>query len=1235
MDTSFLASLHHSNGNQKTAEEYKEHSYKATFVGASPLLHQGLEPYEHLTNYYNGSRRAENIASFAALEVRNLYPHTDLYIYEKRGRMKYDYMIRPGGSPSSIRLNYEFADSLALEGGDLLIHTSVGTVREKAPFAYQIIEGKLQEVACHYLLHGNEVTFGVAAYQPDHLLTIDPEVIFSSYIGSVARNFGFTACDDVSGNLISGSISFGNGYPVTLGAFQSNFNTGTQNSFDVNITKFNPDGSQLLFSTYLGGNRQETPHSIAVDDNNDIVVMGVTGSSDFPVTTGCYQSFLVGGPPLIMGDFFTSGHPEGCDFFVTKFSAAGSLLNSTYIGGNTNDGLNYADDLFYNYGDAFRGEVNVDENNNIYVASVTKGDFPGVTVPQNLFGGGASDGILFKLNPYLTDLMWATYVGGNNDDACYAVEITENGSLLIAGGTKSPNFPFIANGHDAAHNGGTDGFIALLDPSTQLLLSGTFVGTSGYDQCYFVQTDLAGSIFTLGQSDGPMPITPGTYGQANSGQFIRKFTPDLSAALWTTTIGTGSGEIDISPTAFLVSDCDYIYFSGWGGGTNSSNCGTALTCRAIYSTTNNLPITPDAFQSTTDGSDFYLCLLTPDAGNLLYATYFGGSESDEHVDGGTSRFNKNGSVYQAVCAGCQNNDDFPTTPNAWSNENASVGCNLGVFKFNLTTLESTISLGGPPVLCEDVPTLFENLSTGANAFVWTFGDGGTSTAAEPVYTYSEPGTYTVQLITSDILECLTPDTSLITLEVLPGVNPVVQPVNPVCDGETAFLFAEGSPAAYWLENETLNASSIFAPTATPFETTSYFFVDSNACETDTVEVVVAVYIPPLSASNDAFICIGESTTLNAIAPNSLIFEWLPTIGLTSPNAATTAASPTTTTMYYVLMTTEEGCTATDSVLVSVDNASPGGQIYPDVFMCEGSFVQLVAEPGESWQWSPALSLNDPLIQGPIATPLTTTTYEVYITNGCGFGTSQVTVQVVQPSLEAFGGGTICKGQQIGAWVSGGSQFSWQPANFAFPSFADSASLSPPESMQFVVTGLDQNGCLDEDSVWVFVLPLPPVDAGPDQYFDYPGTVVLYGNTFGLDYTWEPIDFLSCSECSQPTSSADVPIYYTLSTTDHNGCVGKDSVLVYPYFPIWVPNSITPNNDGLNDVFLASGRAVEGFHLQIFNRWGLLVFETRDPAQPWDGGVNAYYAPNDTYIWKIEYDTSERREKLMGHVNVIR
>ena len=115
----------------------------------------------------------------------------------------------------------------------------------------------------------------------------------------------------------------------------------------------------------------------------------------------------------------------------------------------------------------------------------------------------------------------------------------------------------------------------------------------------------------------------------------------------------GSGEIDISPTAFLVSNCEQIYISGWGGEVNSNNCSSQPgSCYAEESTTVGLPLTADAFQSTTDGSDFYLCVLTPNAQDVLYASYLGGAVSNEHVDGGTSRFDKNGSVYHAVCAGC-------------------------------------------------------------------------------------------------------------------------------------------------------------------------------------------------------------------------------------------------------------------------------------------------------------------------------------------------------------------------------------------------------------------------------------------------------------------------------------------------------------------------------------------------------------------------------------------------------
>ena len=150
---------------------------------------------------------------------------------------------------------------------------------------------------------------------------------------------------------------------------------------------------------------------------------------------------------------------------------------------------------------------------------------------------------------------------------------------------------------------------------------------------------------------------------------------------------------DIAPSAFLVSDCGQIYFSGWGGDVN-------LSGQSLSSNTTGLPTTPGTFQASTDGSDFYLMVLEPEATGLNYATFFGGGITAEHVDGGTSRFDKNGNVYQAVCAGCGGQDDFPTTPGAWSNTNNSFNCNLGVFKFALAQTLAIIDINGPTYLCD-------------------------------------------------------------------------------------------------------------------------------------------------------------------------------------------------------------------------------------------------------------------------------------------------------------------------------------------------------------------------------------------------------------------------------------------------------------------------------------------------------------------------------------------------------
>jgi hypothetical protein len=183
-------------------------------------------------------------------------------------------------------------------------------------------------------------------------------------------------------------------------------------------------------------------------------------------------------------------------------------------------------------------------------------------------------------------------------------------------------------------------------------------------------------VYVFGQTAAPTGelISNAAYSVSTGGQLLAKFNHGLTSVLWSSRIGATSGPgvgiPNISPTAFLVDYCDKIYISGWG-----SNIYIALT-------TTGLPVTPDAFQSTTDGQDFYLAVFDIDMSALSYATYFGGAESDEHVDGGTSRFDRRGRVYGAVCAGCGSHDDFPTTPGAWSSTNNSFNCNLGVFKFD-------------------------------------------------------------------------------------------------------------------------------------------------------------------------------------------------------------------------------------------------------------------------------------------------------------------------------------------------------------------------------------------------------------------------------------------------------------------------------------------------------------------------------------------------------------------------
>lgn len=745
------------------------HAFYVHFDGANPdasLSETCMVPTYR--NYFLGndqSKWASNVRLYEQVEYLDMYNDIDMRIYSQEGHIKYDFIVGAGANVEDIALTYEGLDDLYIEAEALYMVTSVNTVIEQAPLAYQYVDGQYNEVACNFVLTGNTLRFEFPdGYDTSEELIIDPVLIFGSYTGSTTDNWGFTATFDDNGNLYAGGASFGFGYPTTPGAYQTVWNGGDGTlPTDVGISKFSADGTNLIYSTYLGGTvGNEIPHSMIVSPEGELIVYGTTGSSDYPTTAGAWDAGFNGGTNTNINNI---GFTNGSDIYVALFSEDGATLEaSTFVGGLLNDGLNLSTTLRFNYGDGARGEVGLDADNNIIIATCSQSpDFP--TTPDSpypFFIGGTQDGVLFKMSADLSNLLFGTYIGGLGDDAAYSVKSDADGFLYLAGGTTSADFPTTPGALLETYQGGiADGFMAKFHPDGTTLDNATYIGTNGYDQAFFVDLDDNGAAYTVGQTDGLYPVVGSVYNNPNSGQFLHKLTDDLGTTEWSTVFGNGDGNPDIVFSAFLVDKCGQIFVSGWGGNVNGAVFG---------STTTGLPITPaDAWQSTTDGSDFYFLVLEKDAADIEYGTFYGSpSGTGEHVDGGTSRFSKDGIAYQAVCAGCGGSSLFPTTPDAWSTTNNAANCNLGVIKFDFE-LASTIAafVSTPPTGCAPYSIDFENQSTNADTYFWDFGDGvGTSTEVNPSYVYTEAGDFTITLVAIQEGSCNVSDTTSVSFTVI-------------------------------------------------------------------------------------------------------------------------------------------------------------------------------------------------------------------------------------------------------------------------------------------------------------------------------------------------------------------------------------------------------------------------------------------------------------------------------------
>jgi len=742
----------------------KFHAYRVRWVGAAPAARTTggkKQPFYH--NYYLGkdpNRWKSGVAVYGNVDYTELYPGIDLHFSSEKGNAKYDFIVKPGGDPGLIRLAYEGLDGIRIHEGSLLLQTSVGAIREMEPYAYQYINGELKEVPCRYRLEGKEVRFAFPkGYDPSVNLIIDPTIVFATLTGSTADNWGFTATYDHDGNLYAGGIADAMGYPVVTGAIQSTYHGGTPTSSmpcDITISKFNSAGTGLIYSTYLGGSQDDMPHSLVVDHNNNLIIAGKSLSPDYPVLAGAYDN----------------SHNNGYDIVVSKFNAAGTVLTgSTFVGGSADDGINITagfsanqSTLKFNYGDNSRSEVIVDKAGNIYVAASTQSNnFPFTPNAAKTLLGGAQDGVFFKLNPALTALTYSTYIGGSSNDAAYVLTLdTAETHVYVAGGTQSTDFhtAVTAGAWRSTYQGGlADGFICrFLNSGAYTLLKATFVGTGAYDQCYGIQTDLEDGIYAMGQTMGAFPVSSGVYSNPGSRQFLVKLDNQLGTAAYSTVFGSGPASApNISPVAFLVDTCQNVYISGWGAGSISPGSSTA-----------NLPVTVDAFQPTTDGSDFYFIVFSKNAQSLLFGSYFGAPGKDEHVDGGTSRFDPEGVVYQAICASCGIGSAFPSTPGAYASTKGSNNCNLGALKiaFNLGSVRAEADASPSVTGCAPLTVNFTNTSSNATSYVWDFDDGtGTTTTVAPSHTFTSPGVYDVMMVAINPNACKTHDTVFLQITV--------------------------------------------------------------------------------------------------------------------------------------------------------------------------------------------------------------------------------------------------------------------------------------------------------------------------------------------------------------------------------------------------------------------------------------------------------------------------------------
>ncbi|GAC1515357.1 MAG: SBBP repeat-containing protein [Terriglobales bacterium] len=558
----------------------------ATAEAKSKITPEGLLP--GASNYFLGSNPKDwrtGIPNYARVRFHNASPGIDFVFDGNQRQLEYDILVAPGADPASIKIAYEGEQKMQVDGqGDLVIGAGSQEIIQHKPVLYQVVSGTKTPVSGHYVMRGErEVGFAVGDYDRSRTLVLDPIISYSTYLGGSGDDAGNAIAVDSAGNAYVTGYTQSTNFP-TATPFQAAYHLNT----DAFVTKLNPTGTAFVYSTYLGGNGGDIGFGIAADSSGNAYVTGSTTSTDFPTLnpiqthggifltklnptgTALIYSTYYGGTNSEQanaiaidsaGDAFIAGQTASTDFptksafqstpggnydaFVTKFNPTGSAtIYSTYLGGSSRDtGQGIAVDTLGNayvtgetfstnfpthtplqattsgdsifvtklgpsgnalvYSTYFGGNagqvgnaIAIDPSNNVYVTGTTNsGNFP----LKNAFRKTFAFAYLFKLNPAGNGLVYSTYLGGNASDAGTGIAADAAGNAYVTGYTQSADFP-TKNPVQPALAGLNDAFLIVFNPTGTSLLYSSFLGGSNNDYGAGIALDTNGAAYVTGRT---------------------------------------------------------------------------------------------------------------------------------------------------------------------------------------------------------------------------------------------------------------------------------------------------------------------------------------------------------------------------------------------------------------------------------------------------------------------------------------------------------------------------------------------------------------------------------------------------------------------------------------------------------------------------------------------------------------------------------------------------------------